>query len=300
MSATHRIHMLLDRSGSMSGYRQQCIAAVNGYLAALRKDALASDTSFSLTTFDSESIDAVRRDEPGARVRDLREQEFEPRAATPLHDAIGHVIDVERRIAVKGRRAIVIVTDGAENGSRRLNENTVRQQVAEYERSGWIFIFLGANQDAGAEAARIGVPKERAISYRASSAPSALATFAAAAAVSFTYFLLKPDAAATSEAAPGFSENDRKAAYDGASDWAVEMARDMGTAPSEPPAGDEPATINDDVAGEFGLTSEASDLGGQDVDTSVAADVEDAGDSIVDAISGAIGSVFSIFTEGND
>ncbi len=109
--------MLLDRSGSMSGHRRQTIDAVNGYLASLRADALAPDTVFSLTTFDSESIEAVRRNEPGDTVRDLGSNEFVPRAATPLFDAIGQVIDGEARLPSTGRRAIVVVTDGEENVS---------------------------------------------------------------------------------------------------------------------------------------------------------------------------------------
>lgn len=312
---THRIHMLLDRSGSMSGWRAQTIEAVNAYLGAVRADALAGETSFSLTIFDSESIDTVRRDVPGRLVRNLESREFEPRSATPLYDAMAWVLEHESRIAVGGRRAIVVVTDGEENGSRRATAESVRRFVAGREREGWAFIFLGANQDAQAEAAKIGVPAERAISYRASSGPSATATFAAAAAVTFAACMVAPGllgagaASAGGTGAVGFSEADRQSAFDGAADWKSEMAKDIGLAPVEPPAsgdgwGNMPAESNPTAEGgsaalgdrggaasDSGSGSSAAEYGVTDE----AGDAAEEGSSILDGIGEAIGSIFSVF-----
>lgn len=287
----HRIHMLLDRSGSMEAHRRQTIAAVNGYIASLRADGLAGDTTFSLTTFDSESIETVRQGERGSSVRDLKAEEFVPRAATPLYDAVGHVIGIEARNPVAGRKAIVIVTDGAENGSRRLGAEDVRRLVSERERQGWTFIFLGANQDAGQEAAKVGVPAQRAISYRAGSGKAAAATFAAAAAVSFAYFTLKPGEA--SAATLGFSEADRSAAFDGAADWQAEMQKDIASAPSEP-------TAALDAADWSGASSDA-ESSATSATTAVEADGSGTaaeGESLFGTITSALGSIFSIFGDG--
>ncbi len=299
--ATHRIHMLLDRSGSMGAYRDQTIEAVNAYLATLRADGLARDTSFNLTTFDSESIDAVRRDEPGWQVRNIEQREFVPRSATPLYDAVGHVLDVEGRIPISGRRAIVIVTDGAENGSRRLNEAAIREMSANREAQGWVMIFLGANQNAAVEAAKLGVPEQRAIAYRAGSGKAAAATFAAAAALSFGYFMLKPDDA-NAAANLGFSEGDRQTAFDGAADWETEMFKDMGSAPTEPAAGPMPAAISEDAASEATTdpaSSETYAAPKEAAENSVeASDAADTGGSLLETITGALGSLFSSFGGG--
>jgi uncharacterized membrane protein YgcG len=296
--ASHRIHMLLDRSGSMGAYRAQTIEAVNAYLATLRADGLARDTSFNLTIFDSESIDTIRRDEPGWQVRNLEQREFEPRSATPLYDAVGHVLELEGSTPISGRRAIVIVTDGAENGSRRLNEAAVREMAASREAQGWIMIFLGANQNAAVEAAKVGVPAQRAIAYRAGSGKAAAATFAAAAALSFGYFMLKPgDANAASSL--GFSEGDRQTAFDGAADWEAEMFKDMGSAPTEPPAGPSPAAITEsppaDADAPADPSATASSASDSDPDPG---DSADSGGSLLDTITGALGSLFSSFGGG--
>jgi hypothetical protein len=295
--ASHRIHMLLDRSGSMGAYRDQTIEAVNAYLATLRADGLARDTAFNLTIFDSESIDTVRRDEPGWQVRNLEQREFVPRSATPLYDAVGHVLEMEGRISTSGRRAIVIVTDGAENGSRRLNEAAVREMAGGREAQGWIMIFLGANQNAAVEAAKVGVPAGRAIAYRAGSGKAAAATFAAAAALSFGYFMLKPgDANAASSL--GFSEGDRQTAFDGAADWEAEMFKDMGSAPTEPAAGPSPATISEvpptDADGGGDATGDVASQASES--PTEAGDAGESGGSLLDTITGALGSLFSSFT----
>ncbi len=325
--ASNRIHMLLDRSGSMGAYRQQTIEAVNAYLATLRADGLARDTAFNLTIFDSESIDTIRRDEPGWQVRNLEQREFVPRSATPLYDAVGYVLDAESRIPTSGRRAIVIVTDGAENGSRRLNEAAIRELSASREAQGWILIFIGANQNAAVEAAKVGVSPQRAIAYRAGSGKAAAATFAAAAALSFGYFMLKPgDAAAASGL--GFKETDRQAAFDGATDWEAEMFKDMESAPSEPAAGPEPASISDGPpgnetaisgdGGEARASADAVDTGHASSmaatassDTGASASAGESGGESGDesgdesggffsTITSAIGSIFSAVTGGSD
>lgn len=296
---SHRIHMLLDRSGSMEAWRRQTIDAVNGYLASLRADALARDTSFTLSTFDSEGIDVVRRDEPGDRVRDLQAHEFQPRSATPLYDAIGHVVEAERLVRVPGRRAIVVVTDGEENGSRRMRPEALREQVLRHESQGWIFIFLGANQNAAVEAAKFGVPERRAINYRASSGPSAAAAFAAAAAVSFAFFMLKPGETAAASAV-GFSETDRQAAFDGAADWKAEVEKDIAGAPTEP---DVPSTWSGPGlpgSGSGGGTSTSAEAGDVADDAAEGAEEGSILDTITETISDAIGSLFSGFLGDGD
>jgi hypothetical protein len=290
--ARHRIHMLPDRSGSMDAYREATIEAVNGYLATLRADPLAADTLFSLTTFDSEGIDAVRTDQPAKWVRDIQAREFEPRAATPLYDAVGHILDIESRVPVDGRRAIVVITDGEENGSTRLSAARLEAAVKARQHEGWIFLYLGANQDAFAQAAKIGVPKERALGYRARSGASAAAAFAAAAAVSFAYFAMNPGDVAAS--IPEFSVGDRRAAFDGEQDWQAAMENDIAGAPSEPAAltsadpgtppidGDEKSTSLLD--GDNEPVALDPDAGGSIIENIV--------EGVVDGVGSILGSIF--------
>ena len=81
-----------------------------------------------------------------------------------MYDAIGAVIErADRRIAkraAKGKDAesqvVVIFTDGGENASRKFTRKAIFDLIAERKAQGWVFVFLGANQDAFEEGGRVG------------------------------------------------------------------------------------------------------------------------------------------------
>jgi len=52
--------------------------------------------------------------------------------------------------AAAGKVLAVIVTDGLENSSREVDPQTLVTSIAQRERDGWTFIYMGANQDAWA------------------------------------------------------------------------------------------------------------------------------------------------------
>src|SRR5215510_5414766 len=52
--------------------------------------------------------------------------------------------------AAAGKVLAVIVTDGLENSSREVDPQTLATSIAQRERDGWTFIYMGANQDAWA------------------------------------------------------------------------------------------------------------------------------------------------------
>src|SRR5262249_37767911 len=88
---TH-ISMVLDRSGSMESCRKATIDAVNKYLLEARQDSVLKESDFELLTFDTDSIDSLRRGAPVA-VKDISMEDYVPRGGTPLYDAIGRGID---------------------------------------------------------------------------------------------------------------------------------------------------------------------------------------------------------------
>ncbi len=67
----------------------------------------------------------------------------------------------------------VIVTDGLENSSREVDPQTLARSIAERERDGWTFIYLGANQDAwavGEQTGFSGGASGQAVNFRATPA----------------------------------------------------------------------------------------------------------------------------------
>lgn len=202
------IHVVLDRSGSMNAIRAATIEGYNGYLAA---QARIPGARFSLTQFDSESIDHLYVDTPAEAVPPLTAESYVPRGATPLYDAVGRSIAALEAAAPAGRVVVVIITDGAENASREWTRQAVLAQVESRRRAGWEFVFLGAGVDAYEMGTSIGVAPTSTMSY-ASEPLSASRAFArvsrstsdyrlgAVAAMAVPAELPEPDEAAPSDA----------------------------------------------------------------------------------------------------
>jgi hypothetical protein len=92
--------------------------------------------------------------------------EFQPRASTPLYDAIGYTVaEVEKRSAGFDRVALVILTDGFENTSTHFKRADVLKLLREkQERDGWLVIYLGANQDAWVVGEQFGTVADNSLS----------------------------------------------------------------------------------------------------------------------------------------
>src|SRR5262249_33726049 len=92
--------------------------------------------------------------------------DFKPRGSTALVDAVCTTIGrIKARVlavpeAYRPKVMLVIMTDGLENASREFTSAQLREMVAEAQSvHGWEVLYLGANQDAFAEAGKYGVAK---------------------------------------------------------------------------------------------------------------------------------------------
>lgn len=159
------ISVVLDRSGSMNRIASDIVGGFNQFLAEQRtQPGIARVT---LAQFDSEDPFEVLIDGVDLReVTDLDRSAYQPRASTPLYDAVGRMIakidaDIAARAAhgVPGEdQVVVIISDGLENSSREQTRGTIFEMIERRRRDGWVFVFLGANQDVYAEGERMAVP----------------------------------------------------------------------------------------------------------------------------------------------
>ncbi|MGN0478989.1 MAG: hypothetical protein ACI4GO_06115 [Hominenteromicrobium sp.] len=170
---------ILDRSGSMHGLESDTIGGFNAMLDKQR--SLQGEAYVSTILFDSEST--VIHDRVSIhRVRPMTEADYTVRGCTALLDAVGgaihHIGNVHkyaRKSDVPEHTLFVIITDGLENASKRYASEQVRQMIESKKRQyGWEFLFLGANMDAVETAARLGIRRERAVSYRSDRAGTRL------------------------------------------------------------------------------------------------------------------------------
>jgi len=171
------IAFVLDRSGSMKSCQQAAIEGFNQFLADQQKtDGLAKLT---LVLFDDEYLVPISSI-PVEEVVSLTDDTYQPQGCTALLDAIGQTIDdVGQRLAGlaekdrPGQVIVAILTDGLENASQRFTwkeiAGKIKNQTDTYK---WIFLFLGANQDAIATAANLSIAANNAATYVADAAGS--------------------------------------------------------------------------------------------------------------------------------
>jgi hypothetical protein len=165
MTTRLNVQIVLDRSGSMRGSENVTVSAINEYLGSLACNE-SCDTYVTLTTFDSNGIDTVFRCRPAQGLSFERDQ-FVPRAMTPLLDAVGHGIEsLDDAVADGELAALVVLTDGLENCSRKFSKKQVRKMISDrQEKRGWLIIFLGADIDAWEGARELGISADRSLSF---------------------------------------------------------------------------------------------------------------------------------------
>jgi hypothetical protein len=168
------VTLLLDRSGSMQSLKSDTIGAINAYREELRRsgaDIRYSQVHFDSPEFGEMDLQRVHVAEPIAGVPDMAADDYHPRGGTPLIDAacatIRAVADslAEAAKAEGTRVVIAIQTDGMENQSRENGWDDLKALVAEKEALGWEFVFMGAGIDAYAQGARMGIAREKTLSY---------------------------------------------------------------------------------------------------------------------------------------
>ncbi len=161
---------ILDRSGSMSGLEDDTIG---GFNSTLRKQkAEPGEIIWSTVLFDDRH-EVIHDRVPVDKVKELTGKEYYVRGCTALLDAIGravqHIKNVHKYLRpedVPDRTLFVITTDGYENASREYTYDRVKQMIEEQtEKSGWQFLFLGANMDAVSVAGRMGINPNMSASF---------------------------------------------------------------------------------------------------------------------------------------
>jgi hypothetical protein len=106
--------------------------------------------------FDATSIDVIRSGVL-ADVAGIMEKDFEPRDMTPLYDAIGRGIDSLDKRNGDGKAILVIVTDGAENHSRKHAHALISELIQARQEKGWLILFLGAGLENALQGTSLGI-----------------------------------------------------------------------------------------------------------------------------------------------
>ena len=148
-----RVHNLIivDESGSMMSIYYPALSGVNETLHTIRgaqKEHPDQEHFVTLVTFDTSHYNKIYHNTPAKEAIDITGEQYRPCGGTPLYDAMGRAIN-ELRTKVKKDDVVLVtvITDGYENASREYNEKAIKSLVEEMRKSGWVFTYIGANQD---------------------------------------------------------------------------------------------------------------------------------------------------------
>jgi hypothetical protein len=161
------ITLVVDRSGSMAAIQDDAEGGVNAFIAEQKETP--GEALLTLVQFDTE-YEFLHN---GVPIREAGKYELHPRGATALLDAVGRaIVETGRRLATTpepdrpGLVIFVVVTDGQENSSREFTKSQIKEMIErQQEVYNWKFTFLGANQDAFAEAHDLGIQAAGAAAY---------------------------------------------------------------------------------------------------------------------------------------
>lgn len=146
--------IILDESGSMSSIHRESVNGLNETLqtiqSAQKTHGELQEHLVTLVFFNSNGIRTILENRPIEEVKLLKMEDFCPNACTPLFDAMGSSLSKLRYQLDKETKhqvLVTIITDGEENSSREYSGKMIKNMVGELKELGWVFAYIGANQD---------------------------------------------------------------------------------------------------------------------------------------------------------
>ena len=169
------IALILDMSGSMGNLVEDTIG---GYNSLIEKQKQEEGEAYITTVLFDDRYILLHDHENIKDIKPLTTNEYRPMGMTALLDAIGKTVNsIGIRLSNTPEEerpekvVIAITTDGLENSSKEFTKTKIKEMI-EHQQSkySWIFMFLGANVDAFAEAGSLGIKSDYVQTFSANSA----------------------------------------------------------------------------------------------------------------------------------
>ena len=156
--------IILDKSGSMEGIKQEAIGGYNetlqSIISAQTKYAETQRHFVTLVTFNSDSTDMVYDQIVCTEAAELTTKTYQPNCCTPLYDTMGITLTKFHNnldTATDNHVLVTIITDGLENASKEYTGKQIYQMVTELRAQNWVFTYIGANHNVEEVAMKMGI-----------------------------------------------------------------------------------------------------------------------------------------------
>jgi len=141
--------IIVDESGSMHVIRKQAFAGMNETIQTIRQMQQKFPDIHqyvTLVTFDSRHIKWHYDCLLATKTKDLTWEDYNPCAATPLYDTVGHAISkLNAQISDEDNVLVTIITDGEENCSIEWNLHMIRTMIEKLKKQNWTFTLIGTD-----------------------------------------------------------------------------------------------------------------------------------------------------------
>ena len=157
--------IILDESGSMHGLEKMSVDGVNETIQTIKGAALAHPEQEQMLSFVTFSGRGDRKPyrvhtllSEISKVNEITLGDYRPSGNTPLWDTMGIALTtLEREVGENAIALVTVITDGYENSSREYSGKQIQEIVKRLDSKGWVFTYIGANQDAMMEAGKLGI-----------------------------------------------------------------------------------------------------------------------------------------------
>lgn len=152
--------IIIDESGSMQSIKRAAIDSVNETIQTIRSAEQKhpeQEHYVSLVSF-NDDVKTIYDCVEVEQVKEINDETYQPSCCTALYDAMGiSLTKLRKRVAESDKVLVTVVTDGYENSSKEYSGKAIKTLVDELKAKGWVFAYIGANQDVEAVAATISI-----------------------------------------------------------------------------------------------------------------------------------------------
>ncbi len=161
--------IILDESGSMETIAKQAVGGLNETFLTIRnaqKEHQEQQHFITFVTFNSARIRTVMNRQAVDCDKKLKWTDYRPDECTPLFDAMGRSLnELKYHVGNEDVVLVTIITDGYENASREFDGRSIKKLVSQLKEKGWVFAYIGTNQDVDAVADDMGIRSRMSYEY---------------------------------------------------------------------------------------------------------------------------------------